>query len=78
MGVCCNSNKFERRRKKRTNSLKIEKSNLSKFKKRYYNETSSSVFASTTATSNKQNYKPEIYTLNKFGIQVKSKQKSSE
>ena len=78
MGICCNSNKFERKRKKRISSLKIDKSNLSRFKKRYYNEASSSVFASTAAASTKQNYIPEIYTLNKFGIQVKTKQKTSE
>ena len=70
MGICCN-NSNSRNPRKRNDSLTIEKSNLSKFKKKYYNEGGSSLFVSTAEASSK----PEIYSINKFGIQVKTKQK---
>ena len=78
MGICCNSERTSRNRKLSINSLTIEKSNLSKFKKKYYTEANSSLLVSTAETSSKPNYTPEVYTLNKFGIQVKTKQKISQ
>ena len=76
MGIC-SSDRFIRKEQKE-NSVKIDKSSLSNFKKQYYNEATSSMFGTTAATSSKQNVTPEEYTLNKFGIQVKSKEKSSQ
>ena len=77
MGICCNSERFIRRKMKE-NSIKIDKSSLKKFKQRYYNEATSSMFGTTAATYSKQNVIPEEYTLNKFGIQVKSKEKTNQ
>ena len=77
MGICCNSDSNSRNKSGKMNCLTIDKSNLSKFKKKYYSEANSSLFVSTAATS-KQNINPEIYTLNKFGIQVKTKQKITQ
>ena len=76
MGICCDSGR-NIRKKDKENPLKIDKSNLSKFKKKYYNEVTSSIFEST-AQSTRQNINPEVYTLNKFGIQIKSKEKASQ
>ena len=72
MGLCCNSSK-SRNKTDRINSL-----NISKFKKNYYTEGNSSIFVSTAAASSKPSFTPEIYTLNKFGIQVKTKQKVTQ
>ena len=72
MGLCCNSSK-SRNKTDRINSL-----NISKFKKNYYTEGNSSIFVSTAAASSKPSFTPEIYTLNKFGIQVKTKQKITQ
>ena len=83
MGICCNST--SKSRKNNDNQIKdlinkIDKSNLKKFKSKYYNEGANSLLISTAASSSKQkqNYSPEIYTINKFGIQVKTKQKLSQ
>ena len=78
MGICHNSCKSKSSRKNSLN--KLNKSNLEKFKKNFYNEATSSIFKSTADSSSKQNqnYSPEIYTLNKFGIQVKTKQKITQ
>ena len=78
MGICQNSCKSKSSRKNSLN--KLNKSNLGKFKKNFYNEATSSIFKSTADSSSKQNqnYSPEIYTLNKFGIQVKTKQKITQ
>ena len=51
MGICCNSERTSRNRKLSINSLTIEKSNLSKFKKKYYTEANSSLLVSTAETS---------------------------
>ena len=75
MGICCNSDSITRNKKQRIGFLTIDKSNLKKFKQKYYTEANSS---STAAASSRQNYKPEIYSINKLGIQVKTKQKISQ
>ena len=78
MGICCNSDTNSRNKNGKKNYLIINKTNLSKFKQKYYGEgNNSSLFVSTAATS-KPNINPEIYTLNKFGIQVKTKQKITQ
>ena len=69
MGICCN-NSNSRNPRKRTDSLTIEKANLSKFKQKYYNEKESSLFSTAKSSSKKA-----IYSINKFGIEVKTKQK---
>ena len=83
MGLCCNSTSNSRKNNhnQKNGSLnKIDKSNIAIFKSKYYNEGASSLLVSTVASSSKQkqNYSPEIYTINKYGIQVKTKQKLSQ
>ena len=83
MGICCNSTSNSRKNNdnQTKGSLnKIDKLNISKFKNKYYNERANSLLVSTAASSSKQkqNYSPEIYSINKFGIQVKTKQKLSK
>ena len=83
MGICCNSTSNSRKNNdnQTKGSLnKIDKLNISKFKNKYYNERANSLLVSTAASSSKQkqNYSPEIYSINKFGIQVKTKQKLSQ
>ena len=81
--MCCNSTSNSRKNNdnKTKGSLnKKDKLNISKFKNKYYNEGANSLLVSTAASSSKQkqNYSPEIYSINKFGIQVKTKQKLSQ
>ena len=78
MGICCDSQSLSRNKNHIKNNLTIEKSNLSKFKRKYYNEINSSLLVSTDVTFNKRNYTPVIYSINKFGIQVKTKQKITQ
>ena len=60
--------------------MEITKTTLSKFKKNYYKQlTNSSNLLQTSDTSNKQkNYNPEIYSFNKYGIQIKTNQRLSK
>ena len=76
MGICCNSDTNSTKRNQRLNSFTIDKSNLTKFKQKYYTEVDGT--STAAASSSKQNYKPEVYTLNNFGVQVKTKQKISQ
>ena len=77
MGICCSQN--SNYNKKKQDPLLITKTTLTKFKKNYYTQISnSSNLPQTSATSNKnQNYTPEIYSLNKYGIQIKTNQRIS-
>jgi hypothetical protein len=74
MGICCLSNSFSK--KKNTKYEKnLNSNNINEFKKAYYNEKDSSNLHPTSATSHKNNFLGVIYTLNKYGIQIKTKEK---
>ena len=77
MGICC-TNPSSKRTK--SDPMEITKTTLSKFKKNYYKQlTNSSNLLQTSDTSNKQkNYNPEIYSFNKYGIQIKTNQRLSK
>ena len=77
MGICCSQRANTNKNNK--NQLTITKNNLTKFKKNYYSQlTNSSNLPQTSATSNQnQNYTQEIYSFNKYGIQIKTNQRFS-
>ena len=76
MGICCSSNSNS---KKNNSKSLLTKTTLTEFKKNYYTQLSnSSNLPQTSATSNKeQKFTPEIYSLNKYGIQIKTNQRFS-
>ena len=76
MGIC--SSKESDSNKKRKLPL-LTKNTIREFKKNYYSQlTDSSNLQQTSATSNKQQkYIQEIYSLNKYGINIKTNQKFS-
>ena len=76
MGVCCSQNSDIQKNKSKTT---FTKTTLSKFKKAYYSQLSnSSNLPQTSATSNQQqNITPEIYSFDKYGIQIKTNQSFS-
>jgi hypothetical protein len=75
MGICGFSETDTK--KKKPNQLLITKTTIRQFRKNYYqNQLNNSNIPPTTDTSNKKkNYNPEIYSLNKYGIQIKTNQK---
>ena len=77
MGICCSSESDSKKNKQK--KLILTKSTIREFRKNYYkNQPNNSNLPSTTETSKKKkNYIPEIYSLNKYGIQIKTNQKFS-
>ena len=75
MGICCSSESDSKKNKNK--KILITKTSIREFRKNYYqNHPNDSNLPSTTEASKKiKNYTPEIYSLNKYGIQIKTNQK---
>ena len=77
MGICFTSEP-DTKRKKENNQISISSKTLTEFRKNYYsNKISNSNLEVTSTTSNKEKIEPPSYSLDKFGILIKTNQRFS-